>query len=253
MVAGRRGRYIYGGPRFPSPGYGTVFELMPDDKGGWTEKIIYAFGSSIDGGYPEGGLILDAAGNLYGTTVAGGTGSFSGNGTAFELTPIANGHWKQSVLHNFSSKGKEDGYWPASGLVMDATGNLYGTTQWGGTYDYGTVFELTPVGDGRWTETILHNFKLDGFDGLFPSLGALSFDSVGNLYGATSGLWGTVYQLTPAADGTWAERILHTFANAGDGWYPYADLAVDRSGNIYGTTNSQHNSGSYGNVFEITP
>jgi uncharacterized repeat protein (TIGR03803 family) len=114
--------------------------LTPGKNGTWTRTILHNFNEdSLDGAVPEGGLILDKAGNLYGTTATGGT---HGNGTVFELTP-SNGKWTEKVLHNFNDNGK-DGATPYSGLIMDKAGNLYGTTAGGGTHMGGTIFELTP-------------------------------------------------------------------------------------------------------------
>ena len=121
-------------------GYGTVFELMPAAGGGWTEKVLHSF-NGTDGAYLFGGLIFDAAGNLYGTTVVGGS---HGYGTVFELTPAAGGNWTEKVLYSFHNNGT-DGAEPGwASLIFDAAGNLYGTTLDGGTYGYGTVFEITP-------------------------------------------------------------------------------------------------------------
>jgi len=133
--------------------FGMVFELTPAKGGGWTEKALHNFNSNgTDGTYP-GGLILDAAGNLYGTT--GGGGAYDA-GTVFELTPNASGSWTEKVLHAFNPDDG-DGASPA-GLIVDANGNLYGTTLEGGAHGQGTVFELTPKADGGWTEEVLHSF-----------------------------------------------------------------------------------------------
>src|SRR5258708_39693527 len=131
-------------------GTGTVFELIPAAGGAWTQKILYSFGvtGSGDGNYPEGGLIFHAAGNLYGTTAAGGSGWNSSSaccGAVFELTPSPNGEWTEKVLHSFQANGT-DGTLPQSGLVIDAQGNLYGTTLLGATYNLGIGYELKPTG-----------------------------------------------------------------------------------------------------------
>ena len=121
-------------------GQGTVFKLTPKTGGGWTEKVLSSFGSgSGDAVNPCTGLILDAAGNLYGTTYYGGANS---DGTVFKLTPQAGGGWKKTLLYSFNSSG--DGINPRSSLIFDAAGSLYGTTYFGGADYHGTVFEITP-------------------------------------------------------------------------------------------------------------
>jgi len=245
---------LYGTTRIGGTyGSGTVFELMPVAGGTWTEQVLHSFGNGADGREPVAGLILDTAGNLYGTTVAGGT---YGDGTVFELTPAAGGNWTEQVLHNFNSDGT-DGTNPNAGLIFDATGNLYGTTPDGGTYAYyGTVFELTPDGSGGWTERVLHSFG-SGTDGSSPYTG-LVFDAAGNLYGATLyggtyGAYGTVFELTPAGGGSWTEQVLHNFNNDGtDGNLPHTELILDAAGNLYGTTRAGGTIGG-GTAFELTP
>ena len=171
----------------------------------WTEKVLHSFGNGTDGVSPQAGLISDAAGNLYGTNSSGGTYTYYG--TVFELTPTAGGGWTEQVLHSFDNNGT-DGFYPEASLIFDAAGNLYGTTQAGGTSTCdggcGTVFELRPTVGGGWTEQVLHSFGSGG-DGAFP-LAGLIFDRVGNLYGTTGGgganqcagsSCGTVFELTP--------------------------------------------------------
>lgn len=163
------------------------------------------------GSFPSAGLILDRAGNLYGTTFLGGT---YGNGAVFKLSLEADGRWSETVLHSFQSA---DGTNPGGGLIFDRAGNLYGTTPVGGVYGSGVVFKLAPDADadGAWTETVLHSFQ--GGDGANP-VAALIFDRAGDLYGTTGTLvvglnfvnLGTVFKLTPHADGTWSETVLHS-------------------------------------------
>ena len=232
-------------------GYGTVFKLTPKMGGGWTEKILYSFIRKFPNAYrPEAGLIIDTAGNLYGTTELGGT---SNCGTVFELTPKTGGGWTENVLHSFNNN-RSDGTNPLAGLIFDTGGNLYGTTELGGTSNYGTVFELTPAGGGTWTEKVLYSFNNNGTDGTNP-LGSLLFDASGNLYGTTelggASNFGAVFELTPTTGGGWTEKILHSF-NGTDGSNPYANLIFDVGGNLHGTTNSGGTS-NYGTVFELTP
>jgi uncharacterized repeat protein (TIGR03803 family) len=234
-------------------GWGTVFELSP--RGTWNETILYSFSGGNDGATPAAGLIMDSNGNLYGTTVEGGA---SRNGTVFELSPptTADGPWNETVLHAF--KGGNDGAAPYAGLIMDSSGNLYGTTGGGGASGWGTVFELSPPTFGPlsrpWNETVLYAFK-GGNDGVDP-LGGLIMDSQGNLYGTTSGGralgYGTVFELIqiPGVPGAWNETILYAFSGGNDGANPGAGLVMAQ-GNLYGTTAGGGASG-YGTVFELT-
>jgi uncharacterized repeat protein (TIGR03803 family) len=215
---------------------GTVFKI---DKNG-KESVLYSFNGDGQGpNSPWGGVIRDAAGNLYGTTANGGT-SFGGVVFKLETTGAL------TVLHNFDTQ-TQDGYFPAGNLVRDAAGNLYGTTEFGGTSGSGTVFKVNASGN----ETVLHNFAGGTADGGLPFLSGLLRDAKGNLYGVTDEggafSFGTVYKLDPAGK----ETILHSF-NGKDGKIPYGTLIMDHAGNLYGTTNGggAHNAGV---VFELTP
>lgn len=232
-----------GGVSATCQGCGTVFELTPGPKGTWTETVIYAFGAS-DGIAPTGPLLLDRKGNLYGTTIVGGN---SGGGSVFELSPGANGTWTEKILYNFT--GGVDGGTPfGGGLAMSSTGHLYGMTDLGGQYGYGTVFELVPADNGTWTEKVLHSFKQSN-DGGNPAGGTPTLDAAGNLYGvaASGGLYdyGVVFQLTPESTGTWTYRVIYSFHGGSDGNSPSCNLIFDRAGNLYGTA-------TYA-VFELTP
>ena len=229
-------------------GFGTVFELSPRAGGGWTERILHSFGNGTDGANLYAGLTLEA-GNLYGTTYAGG---MYGGGTVFELTPRTGGGWAEKILHNFG-KGT-DGANPYASLIFNAAGNLYGTTYQGGAYNLGTVFEMSPKTGGGWTEKTLHSFG-NASDGTNPYAG-LIFDASGNLYGTTNQggtyiYYGVAFELMPRAGGGWTEKILHNFGNTGDGSNPYAGLIFDSFGNLYGTTSSG-GAGFLGTVFELT-
>jgi len=165
------------------PGCGTVFELSPSGSG-WTESVLYRFAGGDDGWLPAGGVILDSAGNIYGTTQLGGE---SGAGTVFELSP-SNGHWTKEILYSFRG---ESG--PEDSLVMDGEGSLYGTSYAAGAGDghgdAGVVFKLMPNASGQWTYTSLHDFACTTRtcpDGSAPT-GNVIFDSNGNLYGTTTG------------------------------------------------------------------
>lgn len=231
---------------------GTVYELSPAGAGKWTETILHSFSAGYavnpnDGSEPGAGLAFDAARNLYGTTAGGGN---HGQGTAFELSPASNGGWKETVIWSFGSG--TDGAVPEAGLTFDAFGNLYGTTELGGTQNYGAVFELSPVA-GIWSEVVLYSFGASLQGGATP-LSTPVFDSNGNLYGAAGGGsgYGIVFELSPSIGGEWIETVLHTFVDS-DGSNPCPQqLVFDAQGNIYGTTSY---GGAYtaGTVFEVSP
>ncbi len=235
---------------------GTVFELTPKSRGAWTEKTLISFNGGTGGSNPVGGVIFDDAGNLYGTTKLGGT---NGVGVVYELSPSGS-TWTEKVLHNFS--GSKDGQYPTASLIFDAKGNLYGTTEAGGSFGDGTeikggtVFELSPKSAGGWTETVLHNFG-SGTDGSIARSN-LIFDKTGNLYGTTmqggTNTWGTAFELSPKSAGGWTEKILHNFnpGNFSDGAQPVGGLIFDEAGNLYGVTTSG-GSESGGVAFELTP
>src|ERR1017187_1221490 len=211
------------------------------------EKVLHNFNNNgTDGVSPQAGLIVDGAGNLYGTTSGGGTYY---HGTVFELTPAAGRGWTETVLHSFNNNGT-DGYEPLAGLIFDAAGNLYGTTYVGGSYGYGTAFELTPAGGGTWNEKVLYSFA-SGSTAFYLTSG-LIFDGAGNLYGTTlGGQGGSVFELTPTAGGGWTEKVLHSFGNGTDGEDPQAGLIFDAAGNLYGTTYLGGTYYQWGTVFEL--
>lgn len=238
-----------------SDGCGTVFMLTPPRYHGfWFVSTLYNFGASYtDGIGPVGALALDAAGNLYGATELGGG---QNSGTVFELSKTT---WSETILHSFTGS---DGQQPEAGVVFGANGNLYGTTLWGGIPCVcGTIFEMTMSANGTWSETPLHIFQ-GGKDGGKP-YGEVIFDSRGRLY-ATTALGGdldegTVLQLTPDQSGHWSKKEIFGFPS-GDGAVPQSNVALDKSGNIYGTTSLGGNCDPYtnnqtygcGTVFELT-
>jgi hypothetical protein len=247
---------------------GAVWELSPTRSGGWKKTNLHVFSGGKDGQNPFAPLVKDAAGNLYGTTLYGGDGQacinlgYAGCGTVFELMPQKGGGWKEKVLYAFQYQ--PDGAWPVGGLAIDKSGNVYGTTTAGGARcngNYykgcGIVFKLTPHSDGTWTETVIHAFG--GTDGINP-WGTLVIDATGNLFGTTPDGGdlncnsmigcGVAFQLMPNADGSWKEKVVHTFINSTDGAAPIAGLTIGSSGSLYGTTNSG-GQGGYGTVFEL--
>jgi len=212
-----------------SGGCGVVYELTPSN-GGWTESILYRFQGGDDGAIPFAGLILDTAGNLYGTTVVGGA---DGEGTVYKLTPSESG-WTESVIYTFPEFGE-----PYGGLIFDQAGNLYGVTSQG-TAPF--VYELTPAGD-TWTFNQLYQFV----NTYFGSLAKLAMDPAGNLYGTVADGNVEVFRLT-LSDGQWTQ----TGFNGGAGEAPYGNVILDASGNLY-TTASAGGTNNDGVVFEITP
>jgi uncharacterized repeat protein (TIGR03803 family) len=242
------GTTYFGGPN----GLGTAFELSPKTGGGWTLTLLHVFGKGVDGQLPDAGLLLDSSGNLYGTTTSGGTHSA---GTVFELIPATGGKWTEKVLHNFNNNGV-DGVSPyMSGVVSDASGNLFGTTSQGGAHSQGSVFELSPKTGGGYAEKILYSFNNNGTDGYDPASG-VTLDSAGNLYGTTSAGGinnsGAVFSLKPSS-GVYTEQVLHSF-NLNDSftYNPSGGVVLDASGNLYGTTTQGGEYGG-GGVFELTP
>ena len=215
-------------------GCGIVFKV---DAGG-NETVLHAFGGTQDGWNPTAGLVLDSAGNLYGTTLLGGAHGF---GVVFKIDLLGN----ETILHSFTRNA--DGANPNSSLAQDTASNLYGTPQYGGRgcdrHGCGTIFRITPSGD----ETVLYQFH--GIDGASP-LGGVVVDGSGNVYGTTwlGGLYGfgTVFKI----DGHGNETVLHNFSAASDGANPMGTLVLDAAGNIYGTTSAGGNS-YFGTLFMI--
>lgn len=270
---------------------GTVFELIRPrhNNGRWREVILHVFQPLPDGFKPYAAPVLDAAGNVYGTTLDGGDakgcvshrraqrhtaslapkGACYFNGTVFELTPPSKktASWTETVLHSFTGA---EGVRPYAPLVLDSSGNLYGTASAGGFVGCGlgragcgTVFRLTrsKLPKSPWTAAAIYSFPASGRQGASPTQGLL-FDRSGHLYGATDygGLTeqclhlgcGTVFRLTPIGSNRWAETILHAFSeNKGNGIVPNAPI-FGRDGNLYGTT---PNGGAYavGTIYEVTP
>jgi len=225
----------------PYEGYGTVFKLTPEG----TETVLYTFKGGADGNSPMAGVVRDAKGNLYGTTYYGGSEQCGSCGVVFKVAPDGT----ETVLHTFTG-APNDGAWSIAGLTLDSSGNLYGTTTYGGAHDWGTLFKVAPDS----TETVLYSFS-GGNDGKNPADTPI-LDSHGNLYGTTvpmlfpTSTYGTVYKLVPA---TSTLSTLHTFFNPSNGAYPYGPLALDKNGDLFGTTFVSGSCQTYhGTVFEIT-
>ncbi len=257
----------------------------------WTETVLYSFQGGSDGEQPQyGDLVFDQHGNIYGTTPYGGTGSgcYQNCGVIYELTP-SHGRWSESVLYRFT--GGNDGAQPFAGLILDTVGNLYGTAEYGGADYVGVVYKLAPSGSG-WTQSVIYTFPDFGqpFGGLisdqagnlygvtstmnfsdtvvyeltpsdrgwtfqqlysFPayvgSFAKLAMDPSGRLYGTILEFSPEVFQLT-LSDGQWTQ----TGYSGSAGAYPFGNVILDASGNVYTTANM---GGTYdkGVVFEITP
>jgi hypothetical protein len=269
--------------------YGTVFKTTPPGFGQteWTMTVLYVFTGGLDGGSPNGGLIMDESGSLYGTASIGGW--WTNDGVVYKLTPPARGgtQWTQTVLHRFYFdpwSGPSDGANPHGALVMDRSGALYGTTTLGGKdYDgvsysgYGAIFRLTPLDASRtnWDETVIYRFSSGG-DGANPI--ELTMDGAGNFYGSTLNggtgncvdlYWnwlgcGTVFKLNRPTAGQimWTKTMLWNFLGQPDGSWPQGKLLMDTSGALYGTTivggsglctDSWYNVIGCGTVFKLTP
>ena len=227
-------------------GYGVVFELSRNSDGSWTDTTLHRFQGS-DGAYPEAGLTIDAHGNLYGATFSGGD---QDGGVAFELSPEGKKGWTYSILNQFGGPDSTIGSNPNGNLAFDVNGNIYGTTQLGGTKvcpgfpgPCGAIYELTPAKGGGWTETVPYSFGGPP-DGAFP-YSPLTLDPAGNLYGTTSeggtgkcndgeGLvigCGTVFELTLSKSG-WSETILYSFT-AHEQDDPGSPLVFASDGSLY--------------------
>lgn len=233
---------LYGTALDPDASDGTVFELSPSG-GAWTEQEIYSFGIAT-GYFATAGLIMDATGNIF-----GGSGL-----QVFELSPNGDGGWEGMAIHNFPDSPK-DGELAFGNLVLDNAGNLYGTTELGGTKNFGTVYRLSPPKNGKWTETILHSFQGGATDGNDP-FGGIVFDAAGNIFGNTvsGGKFddGTVFELVaPVGNGNYKGKLLWSFDGL-DGENPTGSLVLNGTGHLYGTTDLGGSSNA-GAVFELAP
>lgn len=268
------GGNLYGTTDAGGSGHGVVYELVHNSDGSWTSNVLYTFTGGNDGSNPYVGLVLDKAGNLYGTTQYGGdlTCGFSlGCGVVFELSPNSSGVWTETVLHTFEGS---DGELPQTPLILDAAGNLYGATALGGITNStcsagcGLVFKLSRSSSSSWQQKILYSFS--GSDGYGP-VGNLAFDHSGHLYGATvsggdlskcgtqGAGCGFVFELAPSSTG-WKEIRGFSFSNATTGLNPFGGVTLTSSGNLVGTTYHGGNVNctippgtGCGVAFELTP
>ncbi|MBA3914434.1 MAG: hypothetical protein H0X25_11435 [Acidobacteriales bacterium] len=204
---------------------GTVYELSPNGNGTYTHSVIYMFPKQ---GSPQSGLATDAAGNLYGSATVGGG---YGRGFVYELSPSGGGSWQKQVLYEFGAPG--DGATPVSTPRLDSVGNIFGSSEYGGQFGFGAVYELTKKSGGTWSSTIIYSFTGTGQDGGFP-IGPVTLDAHGNVYAtAFSGNTGkgSVVESTPLVGGGWSTLLLHSFPSfTTDGQYVQGQLALDSSG-----------------------
>ena len=245
---------VYGmAPTGGAYGSGTIYKIRQVHSGAWTLKVIHAFTGGADGGTGSAGRMILRNGHLYGAATTGGT---YGSGVVFELTPKgveeSVGEWHFRTLYSF--RGQPDGVFPYGALLFDASGNIYGTTYYGGANGVGTVYKLSPQPTGEWDENVLYSFKDDGTDGNSP-ISNLVFDGAGNLYGTTSegGLGsGVIFKLSPGSGGQWTETVVHSFQGPPDGGFSYNGMVVDPFGNFYGATvhGGDNNDGS---IYKFTP
>ncbi len=238
----------------------VVLTLLNSQAGAVSQKVLYNFAGNPDGAGPQAALVMDAAGNLYGTTFGGGANY---KGTVFELQNN-NGQWTESVLYSFGAF-RNDGTNPAGKLVFDKAGNLYGTTNQGGANSFGTVFRLTPTSNG-WKETTLYNFGAFAGDASSPT-GGVFLDGHGNIFGVTkaggtgpclgipvSGC-GAFFELSHSS-GKWTESVLYSFNASPDAASPSGDLIADSQGNFYGPSlqgGSTYCATGCGTVYELSP
>jgi len=230
-----------------------------------TLQTLYNFTDLGDGGFPQAGLVLSSSGALYGTTADGAMGW----GSIFELTPGTGGTWTFSTLYTFT--GGADGAMPLADLAIGANNVLYGTTYYGGTYGYGTVFQLSNSGNS-WTEKVLYSFQ-NGADGANPQSGVTVASNgvlYGNTYNGGTSNMGTIYELIPVKGGGWNEKVLYAFKGNTDGANPVSDMVLGSGGSLFGTTyqggsvtitnqpptcttTSPCTYSNWGTVFELTP
>jgi uncharacterized repeat protein (TIGR03803 family) len=240
------GTAVTGGNGPCEGGCGVTYE-MTNSGGHWTQSVIHNF-TGADGSGPGSPVVLDKAGNVYGTTPTGGADGF---GVVYQLHN-ANGQWTLRVIHTFTG-GADGGTGSAGRVAFDAAGNLYGVATVGGAHQAGVVYKLTPTQTGEWGQQTLYAFN-DEPDSGFP-YGGLVADKKHNLYGTTyyAGAHdiGTVYRLS-LRNGTWVETGLYSFRGGSDGSSPISTLAFDKAGNLYGTASEGGAACGCGTIFELS-
>ncbi|HEY7095228.1 MAG TPA: choice-of-anchor tandem repeat GloVer-containing protein [Terriglobales bacterium] len=229
-------------------GFGEVFELAPGTMGDYTLTILHSFEGGADGAAPASGVIRDRGGNLYGTVSQGGA---NGQGAVYELVRGPGETFTNQILYSFS--GGDDGSQPVGGLVFDNAENLYGSTPSGGANGQGVVYQLSPDGQGGWTETVLHSFGSTPNDGQAPG-GSLHFDTDGNLYGLTveggASNQGAIFQLQPNGNGGWSGEVIYSFKGGSDGAHPVTSDLIQVGNIFYGTTTDGGDAG-LGTLFQL--
>jgi len=244
---------VYGmTPTGGANGFGIVFELTPDGKGNWAERVIHTFAGGTDGiGGSAGRLVLDAAGNVYGLCTTGGT---HGAGVVFALAPTQSGEWTETILYTFLDE--PDSGFPYGALVGDGRGNLYGTTYYAGKYDLGTVYRLSRR-NGVWTQTWMYSFK-GGPNGSSP-ISTLAGDAAGNLYGTTSEggaascNCGVIFKLTLSSGAPPVYSVVYRFKGPPDGAFVYNGMVANAGGTaLYGAT-VHGGSANEGAIYQFTP
>jgi uncharacterized repeat protein (TIGR03803 family) len=249
MVFDKAGN-LYGAAQGDFGSSGVIFKLTKGANGTWSYSLVHNFTTSE--GSPNGDLTWDSDSNLYGTTSFDST---TFQGIAFELSPQPNSSWKETVLFTFPASNGVG--FPAAGVVFDNQGNLYGPAYFGigGSGGYGAIYELSPQTSGPWKLTVIRNFT-ENSGAQFPS-SRLTFDSSGNLYGASNQANdGQVFELSPSSSGEWKLTIIHAFTSGGDGRFPVGALVFDASGNLYGATSSGGsgcNRSLCGTIYKLTP
>jgi uncharacterized repeat protein (TIGR03803 family) len=244
-------------------GCGTVYQLSPQTGGTWSETVLYRFPGQSGGVLPTG-ITLLPNGWLVGAAMSGGDAANDGLIFGLQAPSVSGGSWTKHILYKF--QGGSDGSGPDAPLLADKNGNLFSTTQTGGSINAncsggcGTIFELTPPTSksGLWTKTTLYNFQGGATDGALPEHGLIP-DASGNLYGTTfqggPSELGTAFELSPPAQsgGGWTETTLHTFNGPPDGIYPNG-VVVDQTGNLYGAT-AEGGTGLFegGILYELSP